>query len=1006
MPKKEKTKKTERVPTKGMTPAREASAEVEASSSPAIDSSRHPFPIVAIGSSAGGLEALEEFFCHLPPSPGAAFVVLTHQSLNQVSLLPQLLRRWTPLPVVEATDRLRVGPNTVYLPPPGTRLSLFHMVLHLMGTDGQRPVSPIDHFFSSLANDQQDNAVGIVLSGTGADGALGIKAIRAESGLTMAQEPRSAKYAAMPQHAIATGAMDIVAPAPELGKRLCDFLRRRTLIPSPPADGTMVLDADQKRDLTTILVYLRDRTGNDFSLYKDNTILRRIQRRMSIHQVETLSHYFRLVRSDAGEVDALFQELLIGVTSFFRDPASFEAVTQKGLPQLLAGKPDGYRFRLWVPACSTGEEAYTLTILLREYLEQQQRRFTLQVFGTDIDGSAIDKARYGLYPEAIADHVTQERLERFFVREDFHYRVKPEIRDCITFATHNLLKDPPFTKMDILSCRNFLIYLRPETQHRLIPLFHYALKPHGLLLLGNAETMDGFTNLFDTVDRQQRLFSRRPGSSSGFVTVTDIALENIQRADRPARPPMPAAYRPSYLVESIQTLLADRFVPPAVVVNRQGEVVYIHGRTGDYLEPAPGPANQQVVDMARPELRRDLMAALRMAEKDGEAVVRSGIKLAGSGNSQRVTVTVTPLYKPEALKGLLLIVFEPATGRSAPRPVLQRTAAGALEEAGAVMELEYTKQQLRRVNEELQLSNEEFKQANEELQSTNEELQSTNEEMVTTKEELQSLNEELLTVNAEFQSKLEQLTNTHDDLQNLVNSTEVATVFLDRNLRIRRFTPHAARISKVIASDIGRSFEDIVSTVRYEGLIDDARAVLHTLKSTEREVQALDGRWYLLRILPYRTSSNVIDGVVLTYLDTSAATRAAQATRQAQLYAEAIVDTIPEPLLVLDVDLRVVSANRALYQLLQSNPAQVERHPLDRVFGGQFNQPTFRALLESVLVRETTIEQYDVTLALAGNGPTSWRVHIRRFLPAPDQAPLLLVAFERNSNGAAPGAEK
>jgi two-component system CheB/CheR fusion protein len=947
---------------------------------------------------------LEQFFCHLPASPGAAFVVLSHQSSDQVSLLPELLRRWTPLQVIEVTDGLQVEPNCVYLPPPGTRLSIFHAVLHLMGTgDGKRPVLPIDYFFSSLAQDQQEKAVGMVLSGTGTDGSMGITAIHAESALTMAQEPKSAKYAAMPQNAIATGAVDIIAPATELGKQLCNLLRRRTVTPH-----VNVFNEEHKREIAKILVYLRDRMGNDFSLYKDNTILRRIQRRMSIHQVDTLSQYFRLLQSEATETEALFHELLIGVTAFFRDPPFFEAVVQKGLPQLLAGKPDGYTFRLWVPACSTGEEAYSLAMLFREYVEQHQRRLTLQVFATDIDSSAIDKARHGLYPEGIANHVNQDRLERFFVQEDGHYRVKPELRDCITFATHNLLKDPPFTRVDLLACRNLLIYLRPETQHRLVALFHYALKPHGLLLLGSAETVDLFTNLFDTLDRQQRLYYRRPGSGSGsgFVPVTDIPLETAQTGDSPVSRGMPAAHRSSYLVESIQTLLLDRFGPPAVVVNRQGQVVYIHGRTGDYLEPAPGHANQQIVDMARPELRRSLIAALRMAEKEGGTVVRKGIKVAAMGKSLRVTLTVTPLYKPEALEGLLLVVFEPSIGRSVARPVMHRPAAGAQDEASAVMELEYTQQQLRRVNEELQLSNEEMKSANEELQSTNEELQSTNEEMETTKEELQSLNEELVTVNAELQSKLEELASTNDDLQNLVNSTEVATVFLDNELRIKRFTPEAARVSRVIASDIGRPFSDIVSTVRYDGLVDDARAVLQTLKYKEREVQALDERWYLLRIFPYRTSKNLIDGVVLTFIDISAATRAAQATRQAQLYAESIVHTIREPLMILDTDLRVVSANPSLYQMFQGDPSQVERHPLDRIFGGRFNQPAFRELVESVLVKETAVEDCEVTLPSARNGPNTWVANIRRFQPASDHAPLVLIAFERRLNRVPPGTEE
>ncbi|HSS30921.1 MAG TPA: CheR family methyltransferase [Nitrospiraceae bacterium] len=938
---------------------------------------------MGIGSSAGGIEALEEFFRHLPANPGAAFVVVSHQHAGHSSLLPEILRRWTALPVFEASDGLPVEPNTIYLPPPGSRLAILHAVLHVMdGGDGVRPLLPIDYFLCSLAEDQQEKAVGIILSGTGTDGSVGLKAIRAESGMTMAQEPRSAKFAGMPQNAITLGVVDMIRPPAELGVQLSNFVQHRTVL-----QPGQVVDGDGKRDLNKILVYLRDRIGNDFSLYKSNTTLRRIERRMNLHQIATLPHYAQFLQSDPIEVHALFSDLLIGVTSFFRDPSAYDILMQVGLPQLLDKKPDGATVRIWVPACSTGEEAYTLAMLLQEFRSQQKRKFTIQMFATDIDGEAIDKARHGLYPEGIANQISPERLKSFFVKEDSHYRVKSELRDCVTFATHNLLKDAPFIKLDLLSCRNFLIYVRPETQHGLIPLFHYALKPMGLLMLGAAETVDGFTNLFTALDRKARIFTRDVGPAS--LPIREMRL--APTGDHVTPESIPGRHRVPLLVESIQTYLLDRFVPSAVFVNRQGQVVYIQGRTGDYLEPGPGAANHQVTDMVRPELRPDLLAALQLAHKQGGTVVRKGVRLQTPGSVRRVTFTVTPLSQPGPLDGLMLVVFDTESARAVKLSTTLRKVRPLSKGRGRSLELEYAQQRLHRTNTDLQVSNEEFKSSNEELQSTNEELQSTNEELETTKEELQSLNEELITVNAQLQNKFEEAANANDDLRNLVNSSEVATIFLDGELCIKRFTPGASRVSKVIATDIGRPFGDIVSTVRYDGLLDDARTVLQTLVFTEREVQAEGGNWYLLRMVPYRTSKNLIDGVVLTYLDITA-------YKQATHRAESIVDGVPTPLIVLDTDLRVVMANRAFYQVFARERREVERHPLDRILEGRFNHPALRTAVEKRFIDATGVDSIELELESLPVGDGRWRASINRLIPAGDEAPLMLLALQHGPN--------
>ena len=936
------------------------------------------FPIVGIGASAGGLEALEEFLRHLPADVGAAFVVVSHQHAGHTSLLPEILRRWTALAIFEVTDGLSVEPNTVYLPPPGSRVAILHAVLHLMKAgDGVRALLPIDYFLCSLSEDQQHNAVGIILSGTGTDGSLGLKAIRAESGMTMAQEPRSAKFAGMPQNAIALGVVDKIGPAAELGPQLSNFVHHGTLLRT-----AQIVDGDGKGALGKILVFLRDHVGNDFSLYKSNTTVRRIERRMNLHQIRTVADYAQYLQSNPAEAPMLFRDLLIGVTAFFRDPSCYDALMQEAFSQLLDKLPEKYTVRVWVPACSTGEEAYSLAMLLKEYGTQHKQRFTIQMFATDIDADAIDTARHGLYPEGIANYVSPERLDTFFVREDSHYRVKSELRDCITFAKHNVLKDAPFTKLDLLSCRNFLIYVRPETQHGLLPLFHYALKPRGLLMLGTAETIDGFSNLFTCLDRKSRIWARDVGPSP--LPVGEMRL--AQAGDRVAPESLSGRHRVPLLVESIQTLLLDQFVPPAVFVNREGQAVYIQGRTGDYLEPGPGAANQQVGDMVRPGLRPDLLEALQLAHKQGGTVVRKGLRLQALGGVQRVTLSVTRLSRPGPLDGLMMVVFDTVATRAVSATL--RTVAPLSKGRAINVELEYAQQRLNRTNSELQVSNEEFKSSNEELQSTNEELQSTNEELETTKEELQSLNEELITVNAQLQNKFDEAANANDDLKNLVDSTEVATIFLNGDLRIKRFTPNASRVSKVIPTDIGRPFGDIVSTIRYAGLLDDARTVLRTLVFTEREVQAEDGHWYLLRIVPYRTSRNLIDGVVLTYMEITT-------YKHAISRAESIVDRVPTPLMVLDTDLRVVTANHSFYQSFACERPEVERHPLDRILHGRFNHPTLRTALEQRFIDETGVSSMELEIESFPVGDGQWQASLSRINQADSKTPLMLLALQQ-----------
>ena len=951
------------------------------------------FLIVGIGASAGGLEAMEEFFLHMPPSNGMAFVVVSHQHAGHISLLPSLLGRCTAMSVVEATDGMEVEANRVYLAPGGTNLGILHGTLHFMEAASQERVPlPIDYFLRSLAEDRKQGAVGIILSGTGTDGTLGLRAIKAESGMTIAQEPQTAKYQGMPRSAITAGLVDVVQPADQMSESLLAYARNLTR----PAQSLPEQDASQT--LQKIFILLRDRTGNDFAAYKGNTIQRRIERRMNVHQTQNLRQYLRFIQANPHELDALFQELLIGVTSFFRDPQAFEALAHKGLPALVEGKPERGVLRLWVAGCSTGEEAYSLAIVLQEYLTQKKLRLTLQIFASDLDSRAIETARAGLYPVGIAGDLTPARLQRFFTKEDGSYRIKKDIRDLVVFATHNVLTDAPFTKMDLLSCRNLLIYLDSTAQHRLLPLFHYALKPKGILFLGSSETIGESERLFTVIDRKWKLFRRtsEPGEFPHLERFTGGLMRATTEPKAEAEVPLPLM-RPVSIPTLIQQLLVSRYAPAAVVVNTRGEVVYIHGHTGAYLEPAPGPPTHHLIEMAREGLRHGLATALHQASGRENEVVRHDIPVEANGHVILVNLAVRKLAEPEALQGLLLVTFETVrTDKTAVRKVAPARAAAPLKkgESRLRQELEFTKQRLQRTIEELQTSNEELKSSNEEMQSTNEELQSTNEELETAKEEMQSLNEELVTVNSELQGKLDALADANDDLHNLLNSTGIATIFLDNELHIKRFTSEAKRVSHLIASDVGRPLSDIVSKLSSEWLLEDAQDVLQTLVVKEREVQTVDGIWFAMRILPYRTAKNTIDGLVMTFLDITTNKQAEQVIQAARSFADSIVETVREPLLVLDEQLRVVLANQSFYRIFQVQPREVEQQLLYHLCNGAWNIPDLRSLLEEILPARTSFQDFVVDQKFPHIGRKLLALNGRRLEQETTQPGRILLAIE------------
>ncbi|MGK0463146.1 MAG: PAS domain S-box-containing protein [Candidatus Azotimanducaceae bacterium] len=875
-------------------------------------------PIVGIGASAGGFEALEEFFSHVPASPGIAFVVIQHLDPTRKGIMPELLQRATLMKVTQAGNRMKVKPNCVYVIPPNKDLSILHGVLFLLDPTASRGLRlPIDFFLRSLAADQREGAVGVILSGMGSDGTLGMRAVKENAGLTLVQLPESAKYDSMPLSVINAGLADITAPAKELPDRLIGYLNHTPRGIEPTQES--VLKSKSRSALEQIIILLRDRTGNDFSLYKNNTIYRRIERRMGLHQIDSILVYTRYLRENPQELGLLFKELLIGVTNFFRDPAEWEQLRTEALPALLARHPSGRALRAWVPACSTGEEAYSLAMTFRETLdlETPSGRFSLQIFATDLDDDAIEKARLAIYPANIEANVTPERLARFFTKDGDGYRIRKEIREMVIFVPQNIIMDPPFTRLDILTCRNLLIYLGPELQKRLIPLFHYALTGNGILLLGSAETTGNFTSLFAPRDKKSRIYNRldNPVMSPEadfpariFPVVTAENRTDSAQANSTHHSSTQYMTTPIHNLQALaDQVLLQNYSPAAAMINAQGDILYINGRTGKYLEPAAGKANWNIYAMAREGLRHDLGTAIQKALRQEGPVHLSNLSIGTNGGTQTINLTVQEITSPASLHGSLMVVFSDvlAPVKSTGKQPTKSASQKALQE-----ELQQAHQQIQSLREEMQSSQEELKSSNEELQSTNEELQSTNEELTTSKEEMQSLNEELQTVNTELQSKVEDLSWVNNDMENLLNSTEIATVFLNDALHVRRFTDHATHLFKLIPSDVGRPLSDVVTQLEYAGLQADAREVLRTLVFIEKQVATKDGRWFKVRIMPYRTQDNVIDGVVITFLEVSSARLAENQLFSSRQMLRTVLDNIPQRVFWKDRDSVYLGCNR------------------------------------------------------------------------------------------------
>jgi two-component system CheB/CheR fusion protein len=890
------------------------------------------FYIVGIGASAGGLAAFEALLSALPAdaAPNMAFVLVQHLAPDCKSLLPELIQHRTRLTVFEVVDGLAVKPNCVYVAPPNHDVAILHGTLQLLPTVAPHGLHlPIDFFFRSLALDQHERSIGIILSGTASDGTLGVRAIKGEGGLVMAQAPQSAEYDGMPRSAIASGMVDYVLPAAEMLAQLRAYISRDTAVALPQAHVRQPSSEDYWRK---IFILVRAQTGHDFSQYKPSTILRRIERRMLVHQIETLEAYVRYLQQTPAEVEALFQDFLIGVTAFFRDRDAFAALQGSVIAHLATRTSEHEPLRIWVPGCSTGEEAYSIAILVQEQMERQRLAVKVQIFASDIDRRAIEKARAGSYPVSIAADVSTERLNRFFTSEAGEtYRVHKRLRDMMVFSVQDLIRDPPFSRMDLISCRNIMIYMGAPLQKRLIPLFRYALNPEGYLFLGTAETVGEFADLFAVVDGKARIYQRKQGTRTVRSAVPEIPTLGSMRGREGAGGAggaVGAARRTERvpLCDVVQKLLLEQYAPASLLLTEHGEILYLFGRAGQYLEPADGEAGLNVYRMACEGLRSELTMALHQAISQRQTICHPSVSVK-TRDGQHATIKLTVRVVGNSLEvapraaALYLISLEECAVLPPADPCLPLESASTTtaEDAACIAalrkDLRTNEAYLQTANEQLATVNAELTSSNEEMQSLNEELQSSNEELETSKEELQSVNEELATVNAELQAKVTDLTRANNDMNNLFAGTEIGTIFVDHQLRILRFTPAVTQVINLIAADVGRPVGHIVSNlIKYEGLVADVQEVLNSLIPRELEVHAKNDTHYLLRIRPYRTLENVIEGAVITFTEITALKRMQGLVRAAEggvRRLAAVVHDSHDAVLMMDLTGQILAWNPA-----------------------------------------------------------------------------------------------
>jgi two-component system CheB/CheR fusion protein len=952
------------------------------------------FLIVGIGASAGGLEACTKLLENVPPHTGMAFVLVQHLAPTKDSILAELLAKATSMPVREVQDGMAVEPDHVYVIPPNAALAVFHGVLRLLPrAEAHTQHMPVDSFFRSLAEDQGQNAVGIILSGTGTDGSLGIQAIKAEGGIVLAQNG-SAKYDGMPRSAVATGAVDYVLSPEKMAAELKRISRHPFMTLHPAVKAGPLLQAGEDH-LNRIFMRIRTATGVDFTYYKQATVLRRIHRRMLLHKIDALEHYVRYLQENPAEVGVLYQDILINVTSFFRDPETFTALKNVVFPRFLEKRSSDTPLRVWVPGCSTGEEAYSLAMCFSEFSDERGVSLPIQFFASDIDEAAIEKARQGLYPDNIVQDVSPERIRRFFMKTEQGYQISKPIRELCVFARQNLIKDPPFSKMDLISCRNLMIYFGPVLQKKVLPILHYALNPTGYLMLGKSESIGEFANLYTLVDKNSRIYSKKTSSTMlHFDSERGPAREKAdvkkKEEDR--------AVGGAGIQKEADSIILSRYSPAGLVINEDMEILQFRGNISPYLKPQPGKASLNLMKMAGESLAMELRILIRQSHGKDAAVRKEGIKVRQDGVVSTINIEAVAFKSRDSKERLFLVVFEDAaapTVRDQKKPgKAPAKAKGRPQDdqvAQLARELAATQQHLKSIVGEHEASTEELKALNEEVQSSNEELQSINEELETSKEELQSTNEELSTVNDELLNRNEEITQSNNDLVNVLSGVDIPILLIGNKLQIRRFNASAGKALNLIATDIGRPISDIRTNINVPDLDKMILAVIESLMIKEQEIQDTKGRWYSMTIRPYKTVDNRIDGAIVTLEDINDLKLGMLRIQEAREYAEAIVETVREHLIVLNKDLRVVTANQAYYKDFAVMPEVIKDKYIYDIQDGLWNMPKLRQLLEEILRENNEFRDFEVNYEAPGAGRRFMLLNARRVAR---EEQLILLAVE------------
>ncbi|MEG4023391.1 chemotaxis protein CheB [Microcoleus sp. S13C4] len=956
------------------------------------------FPVVGIGASAGGLEAFNQLLRHLPIDTGMAFVIIQHMLPTQDSVLSEILGRSTQMPVDEVASGMQIAPNQVYVIPPNVSMTIDQGVLKLTPRGSTHGVfMSVDTFLVSLAAERGNQAIGVVLSGGDGDGAQGLKAIKAAGGITFAQCERSAQVSSMPNTAVATGQVDFILTPEKIAEKIAEIGRHPYIADRPATESTTSEDAiDIKDAIARIYSLLRAATGVDFTHYKQTTLKRRMERRMLLYKLERFEDYAEYLKNTPTEVTALYHDVFIHVTSFFRDPESFEALSSKVFPEIVKDKSSKIPIRIWGAGCSTGEEAYSIAICLLEFLADRATDLPIQIYATDISENAIAYARRGFYTPAQVADISPQRLHRFFVQVEGGYQITQSVRELCVFARQNLISDPPFSRMDLITCRNVLIYLGPPLQKKLLPIFHYGLRPAGFLLLGTSETVGDFSELFTLLDKKNKIYTKK--LLSHWLSM-DLTASNYPATILNPLPLVTETLNEIDIEKQADRIVLNHYAPVGVVINTAREILQFRGQTNAYLEPSPGRASLNLLRMAKEGLRVELRTAIEQASQQQLPSVREGLQIRENEIIRQVKINVIPFPTGAVTKNYFLVLFQdepplPAMPAANNGKVNSDTLEGeSLEIARLQEELKITKDHLQSIVQEHQAANQDLRAANEEILSNNEELQSTNEELETAKEEIQATNEELNTINDELQRRNVESTQVSNDLQNLLGTINIPILMVGGDLRIRRFTPAIESIFNLISSDVGRCLSDITHKLIVPELEPMILEVIRTLNVKVQEVEDRDGHWYDLHIRPYRTIDHKIDGAVVMLVDIHELKVSAQQLTEAKNYAETIVETVREPLLVLDLNLRAITANRSFYETFQVMPIHTEQHSIFDIGNRQWNIPKLRSLLEEILAGKTEFKDFEVEHDFEHIGHKIMRLNARKMPPMGDTQ-MILVAIE------------